>query len=89
MALPQEIEGRWRSDVVLKRDVLSTVERGRFLTENGEVAAVLRRIDEVPWWSFMLARHLFLRESRALAAAGALGVAPPLRFAGRRALAWP
>ena len=86
MALPHEIEDRWRSTVVLKRDVLSTVERGRFRTGEGEVDAVLRRIDEVPWWSFLLARHLFVREREALLAAGTLGVAPPLCFAGRRVL---
>jgi hypothetical protein len=86
MALPSEIEGRWKTSVVLKRDVLSTVERGRFVTPAGEIEGVLRRIDEVPWWSFALARHLFGREQRALAAAGALGVAPPLCFAGRRVL---
>jgi len=86
MPLPHEIKGRWQTGVVLKRDVLSSVERGRFLTDGGEVEAVLRRIDEVPWWSFVLARHLFGRERRALAAAGALGVAPPLCFAGRRVL---
>jgi predicted Ser/Thr protein kinase len=74
--------GSWRSDVLLKRDVFSTVERGRFRTENGEVDAVLRRIDEVPWWSRMLARHLFKREARALKAAPA-GIAPSLLYAGR------
>ena len=36
----------------------------------GEVEAVLRRIDEVPWWSFGIACHLFGRERRALAIAG-------------------
>src|SRR6266700_3973929 len=64
MALPREIEGRWKTGVVLKRDPLSTVERGRFVTAEGEVEAVLRRIDEVPWWSFALARHLLARERR-------------------------
>ncbi|HLH95426.1 MAG TPA: serine/threonine protein kinase [Xanthobacteraceae bacterium] len=87
IALPPEIEGRWRSGVVLKRDMFSTVERGHFLADGGELDAVLRRIDEVPWWSFPLARHLFVREREALAAAAALGVAPPLCFAGSRALA--
>ncbi len=86
MPIPREIEGRWQTGVVLKRDVLSTVERGRFRTDGCEVEAVLRRIDAVPWWSFLLARHLFGREQRALAAAAALGVAPPLCFAGRRVL---
>jgi AMP-binding enzyme C-terminal domain len=84
--LPHEIQGRWTSGVVLKRDPLSTVERGRFVTAAGEVDAVLRRIDTVPWWSFGLARHLFARERRALAIAGELGIAPPLLYAGRRAL---
>src|SRR5438067_4090919 len=82
----REIEGRWTSRLVLKRDSFSTVERGRFSTPAGEVEAVLRRIDEVPWWSFPIAHHLFLRERRALAIAGQLGVAPPLLFAGRRVL---
>ena len=45
MTLPKEIEGRWTSGVVLKRDLLSTVERGRFSTPAGEVDAVLRRLD--------------------------------------------
>ena len=84
--LPSEIEGRWRSGVVLKRDPLSTVERGRFGTPSNDVEAVLRRIDLVPWWSFGLARHLFARERRALAIAGGLGIAPPLLLGGRRAL---
>jgi predicted Ser/Thr protein kinase len=76
-----EITGRWRGEVVLKRDVFSSVERGKFMTTSGEVAAVLRRIDQVPWWSRPIARHLFARERSALAAAGHLGIAPPLLFA--------
>ena len=61
-----QISTCWREGVLLKRDVFSTVERGRFRSENGEVDAVLRRLDEVPWWSFGLARHLFARERKAL-----------------------
>jgi hypothetical protein len=86
MAAADELGSRWASDVVLKRDLLSTVERGHFITSAGEVAAVLRRIDEVPWWSFGLARHLFARERSALAVAGKLGIAPRLLFAGGKAL---
>jgi len=67
MSLPPELEGRWMSRLVLKRDAFSTVERGRFVTSEGEVEAVLRRIDQVPWWSFAIAHHLFRRERRALA----------------------
>jgi hypothetical protein len=83
---PRELAGRWRQGMVLKRDALSTVERGNFITAAGEMPAVLRRIDEVPWWSFALARHLFAREREGLAAAEKLGVAPTLLFGGRRAL---
>src|SRR5262245_16581990 len=86
METPPEIAGRWTSDVVLKRDVFSTVERGRFKTGSGDVDAVLRRIDRVPWWTAPLARHLFRREGRALAVAQPLGVAPPLLFFGRQCL---
>ncbi|MGB7259051.1 MAG: serine/threonine protein kinase [Pseudolabrys sp.] len=80
-----DLSGRWTSDVVLKRDVFSTVERGKFLTDKGEVDAVLRRIDAVPWWSRPLARHLFNREKRALKTAPA-GIAPPLLYAGNEQL---
>ena len=84
--IPTELAGRWRDAVVLKRDVFSTVERGRFVTPEGEVDAILRRIDHVPLWSRPLARHLFARERKALAAADQLGVAPRLLFSGRRVL---
>ena len=46
---PSEIAGPWRTTVVLKRDVFSTVERGLFASQRGEVDAVLRRIDTSPW----------------------------------------
>ena len=82
--VPAELAGRWRTPVVLKRDVFSTVERGTFAGPDGDVDAVLRRIDDVPWWSRPIARHFLKREARALAAIGALGIAPPLLFAGRR-----
>src|SRR5271169_1918707 len=81
-----ELAGRWRSGVVLKRDVFSTIERGRFRSAAGEVDAVLRRLDHVPWWSRPLAHLLFRRERAALAIAGRLGIAPPLLFVGRSML---
>jgi predicted Ser/Thr protein kinase len=80
------LDGRWRGEVVLKRDVFSTIERGYFRTEGGEVEAVLRRIDEVPWWSKALAHLLFQHERRALARTATLDVAPRLLFADRRML---
>jgi hypothetical protein len=83
---PDALAGRWQTAVVLKRDVFSTVERGTFRTATGEVAAVMRRLDEVPWWARPIANHLFWRERRALAAATPLGVAPPLLFADDRRL---
>jgi hypothetical protein len=84
--VPNELAGRWHGGVVLKRDVFSTIERGRFRTSDGDVDAVLRRLDAVPWWSRPLAYLLFWRERNALADAGKLGIAPPLLFAGRHAL---
>ena len=90
MSLPKDdaaaLSARWTEGVLLKRDVFSTVERGRFRSESGEVDAVLRRLDEVPWWSFLLARHLFAREKHALALAKGLNTGPELLWAGRRAL---
>jgi hypothetical protein len=83
---PNELAGRWHSGTVLKRDVFSTIERGRFRGDDSEVDAVLRRLDEVPWWSRIVAYELFRRERKALAVAGALGIAPPLLLAGRRVL---
>jgi predicted Ser/Thr protein kinase len=90
MSLPSNdaaiLSARWTEGVLLKRDVFSTVERGRFRGESGEVDAVLRRIDQVPWWCFVPARHLFARERRALALARDLHVGPELLWAGRQAL---
>src|SRR3977135_3719950 len=90
MSLPQDdaavLSARWIEGVLLKRDVFSTVERGRFRSDGGEVDAVLRRLDKVPWWSYIPARHLFARERRALALARDLDVGPKLLWAGRQAL---
>jgi serine/threonine protein kinase len=90
MSLPREdaaiLSARWTEGVLLKRDVFSTVERGRFHTDAREVDAVLRRLDQVPWWSFVPARHLFERERRALTLANELRVGPQLLWAGRQAL---
>ncbi|WP_315778630.1 MULTISPECIES: AMP-binding enzyme [unclassified Bradyrhizobium] len=90
MSLPKTdsalLAARWSEGVLLKRDVFSTVERGRFKTGAGDVDAVLRRLDEVPWWSFVLARHLFARERKALALAKGLSAGPDLLWAGDRAL---
>ncbi len=84
--VPAELAGRWRRSVVLKRDVFSIVERGTFAGANGDADAVVRRIDDVPWWSRPVARHFLKREARALAAIAAAKIAPQLLFAGRRVL---
>ncbi len=90
MSLPKDdaasLSACWTEGVLLKRDVFSTVERGRFRTGAGEVDAVLRRLDGVPWWSLPLALHLFARERKALTKAKGLGVGPELLWDGRRAL---
>src|SRR3974390_1478490 len=82
----EELASRWRSTAVLKRDLFSTIERGRFRTERGEVDAVLRHLDDVPWWSRFLAKELFRRECRALAIAGPLLIAPAPLLVGKRFL---
>ena len=67
--------------------MFSTVERGRFRkSDGGEVDAVLRRLDLVPWWSSIPARHLFSRERRALALARDLHVGPELLWVGHKVL---
>jgi hypothetical protein len=66
--------------------VFSIVERGTFAGPNGDADAVVRRIDAVPWWSRLIARHFLRREARALAAIGSAKIAPPLLFEGRRVL---
>ncbi len=90
MSLPKDdaavLSARWSEGVLLKRDIFSTVGRGRFRDGTRDVDAVLRRLDLVPWWSYLLARHLFGRERRALARANDLAVAPKLLWAGRQAL---
>jgi hypothetical protein len=90
MSLPKDdaaiLSARWIEGVLLKRDVFSTVERGRFRGADGDVDAVLRRLDTVPWWSYIPARHLFARERRALELARDLQVGPELLWAGRQAL---
>jgi hypothetical protein len=86
MTRPDALAGRWQTTVVLKRDVFSTVERGTFRSDQGDVPGVLRRLDEVPWWSRPIAYHLFNRERRALAVATELGASPPLLYADDRKL---
>jgi hypothetical protein len=90
MSLPKQdaafLSTTWTEGVLLKRDVFSTVERGRFRTDSDEVDAVLRRLDQVPWWSYPVARHLFERERKALTLARDLGVGPKLLWNGRRSL---
>jgi predicted Ser/Thr protein kinase len=90
MRLPDDdaktLAARWSEGALLKRDVFSTVERGRFRSDDGEVGAILRRLDQVPWWSRPVANHLFNRERRALVAIRGLKVGPEVLWAGRAAL---
>jgi hypothetical protein len=90
MSLPKQdaavLSAHWTEGVLLKRDVFSTVERGRYRANGTEVDAVLRRLDQVPWWSYVVAQHLFTRERRALTLARELHVGPELLWAGEQAL---
>ncbi len=84
--LEVELGRRWRGATVLKRDLFSTIERGWYKTGGGEVEAVLRRIDDVPWYSRFLAKILLKREGRALKRVPP-GIGPPLLAESRRWLA--
>ena len=84
--VPPELGERWHRSVVLKRDIFSIVERGTYRGPDGDVDAVARRIDQVPWWTFVFARNFLAREERALAVIGPLGIAPLLYFSGKRVL---
>jgi predicted Ser/Thr protein kinase len=90
MRLPDDdakvLSERWSPGALLKRDVFSTVERGRFRTDGHDAGAILRRLDQVPWWSRALANHLFNRERRALAAIRGMNIGPELLWVGRAAL---
>src|SRR5436853_257220 len=85
-AAPAELGERWQRSVVLKRDIFSIVERGTLRGPDGDLDAVVRRIDQVPWWTFAFARNFLAREARALSVVGPLGIAPLLYFSGRRVL---
>src|SRR3974390_3590297 len=79
----------WKSHHVLKRDVFSTVERGRFITPAGEVQGVLRHLTQVPWWSRPIARLLLSNERKALKRLGQMGqvsIAPALLFSDKSLL---
>lgn len=78
------IAPRFESDVVLKRDVFSTIERGRFRGPNGTEEAILRRIDAVPIWTASIARLFLRREAAALAIIDDLDIAPRLLEKGDR-----
>src|SRR5436309_14459522 len=83
---PAELGERWHRSVLLKRDIFSIVERGTYRGPDGDVDAVARRIDQVPWWTFLFARNFLAREERALTIVGPLGIAPLLYFGGKRVL---
>jgi predicted Ser/Thr protein kinase len=83
------IADRWKSRLVLKRDIFSAVERGWFITPTGEVEGVIRHLDQVPWWSRPIARFLLSNERRALQhldQRGLMGVAPSLLFSEKSLL---
>lgn len=68
----------FRSVTVLKSDHFSTIERGYWRSETGEVEAVLRRIDRAPWWTRPIARNFLKREARALEQIDGAGIGPKL-----------
>ncbi len=90
MSLPKDdaaiLSARWTEGVLLKRDVFSTVERGRFRDDAGEVDAVLRRLDQVPC-VVVSARPPSVRARTPRAGAGARSRRRPEAALGRPARA--
>ena len=86
MSLPKDdaatLSARWTEGVLLKRDVFSTVERGRFRDDAGEVDAVLRRLDQVPL-VVLPARAPSVRPRASRAGAGARSRRRPEAAVGR------
>ena len=91
MTLPKDdaaiLSTRWAEGVLLKRDVFSSVERGRFRDETGDADAVLRRIDQVPMVVLYSGASICSRASGAhWQRRGDFDVGPELLWAGRKAL---
>jgi predicted Ser/Thr protein kinase len=73
---------RFRPVALLKSDHFSSVTRGFWRTGGTEIEAVLRRFDQVPWWTRPLARFFARNEIRALERLGDAGVGPVLLARG-------
>ena len=73
---------RFRPVAMLKSDHFSSVTRGFWRTGEREVEAVLRRFDEVPWWTRPFARFFAQNEIRALERLGDSGIGPVLLARG-------
>jgi hypothetical protein len=73
---------RFRPVAMLKSDHFSTVTRGFWRSSTGEIEAVLRRFDNVPWWTRPIARFFARNEIRALERLGDAGVGPVLLARG-------
>jgi hypothetical protein len=74
---------RFRPVAMLKSDHFSSVTRGFWRMGEGEVEAVLRRFDNVPWWTRPIARFFARNEIRALQRLGDSGVGPVLLACGK------
>jgi hypothetical protein len=73
---------RFRTVAILKSDHFSSVTRGFWRTQMGEVEAVLRKFDDVPWWTRPIARFFAKNEIRALERLGNSAVGPVLLARG-------
>jgi hypothetical protein len=73
---------RFRPITILKSDHFSSVTRGFWRTDTGETEAVLRRFDNVAWWTRPIARFFARNEIRALERLGDSGVGPVLLARG-------
>ncbi len=74
---------RFRPVAMLKSDHFSSVTRGFWRTQAGEVEAVLRKFDDVPWWTRPIARFFARNEIRALERLCDSAVGPVLLARGK------
>jgi hypothetical protein len=74
---------RFRPVAMLKSDHFSSVTRGFWRTDRGEVEAVLRNFYDVPWWTRPIARFFARNEIRALERLTEADVGPVLLARGK------
>lgn len=80
---PSADTSAFRRLATLKSDVFSTIDRGVWLDQDGEHAAIRRDLTTARWWAKPLAWHFGVRERRSLARAAGIEGVPALHAASQ------